>query len=68
MDQLAPSYYEKIKVVGLRFFNVFGPREYYKGHAASMIYQLALKMMEGHRPRIFKWGEQKRDHIYVKMS
>lgn len=66
MDQLAPSYYNKIKVVGLRFFNVFGPREYYKGHASSMIYQLALKMMEGHRPRIFKWGEQKRDHIYVK--
>jgi len=66
MDQLAPSYYDKIKVVGLRFFNVFGPREYYKGHASSMIYQLALKMMEGHRPRIFKWGEQKRDHIYVK--
>ena len=66
MDQLAPSYYDKIKVVGLRFFNVFGPREYYKGHAASMIYQLALKMMDGHRPRIFKWGDQKRDHIYVK--
>ncbi len=66
MDQLAPSYYDKIKVVGLRFFNVFGPRENFKGHASSMIYQLALKMMEGHRPRIFKWGEQKRDHIYVK--
>lgn len=66
MDQLAPSYYDRIKVVGLRFFNVFGPREYYKGHASSMIYQLAIKMMAGHRPRIFKWGEQKRDHIYVK--
>ena len=66
MDQLAPTYYSKCKVVGLRFFNVFGPREYFKGHASSMIYQLALKMMEGHRPRIFKWGEQKRDHIYVK--
>ena len=66
MDQLAPCYYDKVKVVGLRFFNVFGPRENFKGHASSMIYQLALKMMEGHRPRIFKWGEQKRDHIYVK--
>lgn len=66
MDQLAPSYYKRAKVVGLRFFNVFGPREYFKGHASSMIYQLALKMMEGHRPRIFKWGEQERDHIYVK--
>ncbi|HOW87818.1 MAG TPA: ADP-glyceromanno-heptose 6-epimerase [Candidatus Omnitrophota bacterium] len=66
MDQLGRTYYNKIKVVGLRFFNVFGPREYYKGHAASMIYQLALQMQTGKRPRIFKWGEQKRDHIYVK--
>lgn len=66
MDQLAPSYYERIKVVGLRFFNVFGPRENFKGHASSMIYQLCLQMMAGKRPRIFKWGEQKRDHIYVK--
>ncbi|HOW58248.1 MAG TPA: ADP-glyceromanno-heptose 6-epimerase [Candidatus Omnitrophota bacterium] len=66
MDQLARTYNHKIKVVGLRFFNVFGPREYYKGHASSMIYQLALQMMTGKRPRIFKWGEQKRDHIYVK--
>ncbi len=66
MDQLAKTYYDKVKVVGLRFFNVFGPREYYKGHASSMIYQLALQMMAGKRPRIFKWGEQKRDHIYVK--
>ena len=66
MDQVARTYGNKIKVVGLRFFNVFGPREYFKGHASSMIYQLALQMMAGKRPRIFKWGEQKRDHIYVK--
>ncbi|HPW64806.1 MAG TPA: ADP-glyceromanno-heptose 6-epimerase [Candidatus Omnitrophota bacterium] len=66
MDQLARSYYGKTRVVGLRFFNVFGPKEDFKGHAASMIYQLCLQMMEGKRPRIFKWGEQKRDHIYVK--
>lgn len=66
MDQLARTYYNKTKVVGLRFFNVFGPGEYYKAHAASMIYQLALHMKDGKRPRIFKWGEQKRDHIYVK--
>ena len=66
MDQTARAYYSKIKVVGLRFFNVFGPGENHKGHTSSMIYQLCLQMMEGKRPRIFKWGEQKRDHIYVK--
>lgn len=55
-----------ITIVGLRYFNVFGPREQHKKKAASMIYQLYLQMKEGRRPRIFKFGEQKRDHIYVK--
>jgi len=31
-----------------------------------MIYQLYKQMKEGKRPRIFKWGEQKRDFVYVK--
>jgi ADP-L-glycero-D-manno-heptose 6-epimerase len=66
MDQLARNYDGKLKVVGLRYFNVFGPREYFKGAAASMIYQLYLQMSAGRRPRIFKWGEQRRDFIYVK--
>jgi|TARA_B100000315_G_C14552473_1_gene576546 ADP-L-glycero-D-manno-heptose 6-epimerase len=53
-------------IVGLRYFNVYGPREYHKGLAASMIYQLFLQMKSGKRPRVFKYGEQKRDFIYVK--
>jgi ADP-L-glycero-D-manno-heptose 6-epimerase len=53
-------------IVGLRYFNVYGPREYHKGAAASMIYQLYLQMKEGKQPRVFKFGEQKRDFIYVK--
>ncbi|HCM41986.1 MAG TPA: ADP-glyceromanno-heptose 6-epimerase [Candidatus Omnitrophota bacterium] len=67
MEGLARKYFGKVKkVVGLRYFNVFGPGEYYKGHAASMIYQLTVQIMAGKSPRIFKDGEQKRDHIYVK--
>ena len=53
-------------IVGLRYFNVYGPDEYHKGLSASMIYQLYLQMKEGKQPRIFKFGEQKRDFIYVK--
>jgi len=55
-----------IPIVGLRYFNVFGLREQYKGKVASMIFQLAEQMRQGKRPRIFFDGEQKRDHIYVK--
>ena len=53
-------------IVGLRYFNVYGPNEYHKGSSASMTYQLYLQMKEGKQPRIFKFGEQKRDFIYVK--
>ncbi|MGC8528956.1 MAG: ADP-glyceromanno-heptose 6-epimerase [Leptospirillia bacterium] len=52
-------------IVGLRYFNVFGPGEDFKGAAASMIYQLYRQMKAGKAPRIFKWGEQGRDFVYV---
>ncbi len=53
-------------IVGLRFFNVYGPREAHKGMPASMIYNLAQQIRAGQRPRIFKFGEQQRDFVYVK--
>ncbi len=53
-------------LVGLRFFNVYGPREAHKGVPASMIYHLSKQMTVGQRPRIFKHGEQQRDFVYVK--
>ncbi len=55
-----------VKTAGLRYFNVFGPREAHKTKYASMIWQLSLQMRDGRRPRIFEFGEQYRDHIYVK--
>jgi ADP-L-glycero-D-manno-heptose 6-epimerase len=53
-------------IIGLRYFNVYGPREAHKGVPASMVYHLAQQMKAGQRPRIFKRGEQKRDFVYVK--
>ncbi len=69
MDRIAQDYMERfpeLRIVGLRYFNVYGPRESYKGRSASMIYQLALKILHGQKPKLFKWGEQKRDFVYVK--
>jgi ADP-L-glycero-D-manno-heptose 6-epimerase len=66
MDEIAIKYKDKIRIVGLRYFNVYGPREGYKKKAASMIYQLACQMKANKNPRIFKYGEQSRDFIYVK--
>src|SRR5436190_17674413 len=53
-------------IIGLRCFNVYGPREARKGVPASMVYHLAQQIKAGQRPRIFKHGEQKRDFVYVK--
>lgn len=69
METVAADFQKKAKsmdIVGLRYFNVFGPREAHKGKFSSMIWQLFLQMKNGKRPRIFEFGDQYRDHIYVK--
>ena len=68
MDRIATSFMEQhkeIQIVGLRYFNVYGPGEAYKGKTASMVYQLYRQIKEGKRPRLFKWGEQRRDFVYI---
>ena len=69
MDNVARQFAEDnndMKIIGLRYFNVYGPGEYYKGKMASMVYQLYNQMKAGKRPRVFKFGEQERDFVYVK--
>jgi len=55
----------EVRIVGLRYSNVFGPRENHKGKSANIIYQFAQQMREG-RPRAFRDGTQRRDEIYIK--
>ncbi|MCL2640879.1 MAG: NAD-dependent epimerase/dehydratase family protein [Phycisphaerales bacterium] len=52
-------------IIGLRYFNVYGPGEAHKGKFASMIFQLAQQMKAGKRPRIFTDGQQKRDFVSI---
>ncbi|NTV24297.1 MAG: ADP-glyceromanno-heptose 6-epimerase [Nanoarchaeota archaeon] len=69
MDHIAKEYSERFPksvIIGLRYFNVFGPGESHKKGYCSMISQLHSEMHQGRRPKIFKAGEQTRDHIYVK--
>jgi len=69
MDNLALKYMERYReatIIGLRYFNVYGYGEAHKGKFASMVYQLMIKMLRGQKPRLFKWGEQKRDFVYIK--
>lgn len=66
-ERLARRYERKLKrpIVGLRYSNVYGPGEDFKGKLASMIHQLARQMRAGQRPRIFKAGQQRRDFVYI---
>lgn len=58
---------------GLKFFNVYGPNEYFKGNMASMIFhgykqikELGMiKLFKSYHPE-FGDGEQVRDFVYVK--
>ena len=54
-----------IRIVGLRYSNVYGPHEDHKGNMSSIIRQCAHQMLSG-SPRLFEHGEQKRDYVYVK--
>jgi ADP-L-glycero-D-manno-heptose 6-epimerase len=52
--------------VGLRFFNVYGPREDFKGSATSMVTKILSSVKHGKELSLFKPGTQRRDFIYVK--
>ena len=62
------------KVVGLKYFNVFGPNEAHKDRMASAIVRLlpaaqkegVVKLFKSSEPDKYADGGQKRDFIYVK--
>ena len=58
-------------VVGLRYFNVYGPGEAHKGGMASVIYHFHQQLLDDDEVRLFEGsggysdGEQRRDFIHV---
>ena len=61
----------KSQVVGLRYFNVYGPKEAHKGSMASVAYHLNNQLLQTGKVRLFEGcdgygnGEQVRDFVYV---
>jgi len=54
------------RIVGLRYFNVYGPRESFKGRMASVIYQFHLQARDRQSIHLFEGSEgYRRDFIYV---
>ena len=62
----------KSTVVGLRYFNVYGPREQHKGRMASVIHHFTRQLKDTGKIRMFEGsggygnGEQRRDFVFVK--
>lgn len=61
------------RIVGLKYFNVFGPHEDHKGEMRSMVHKAYGQILSTGRVRLFKShrpdyqdGEQLRDFVYVK--
>ncbi|MCB1107371.1 MAG: ADP-glyceromanno-heptose 6-epimerase [Chlamydiia bacterium] len=62
------------KIVGLKFFNIFGPNEYHKGRMASMVIHMVdqiqktgkVKLFKSSEPDRFGDGDQCRDFFYIK--
>jgi len=69
MDLIAENYSKKnpeMTISGLRYFNVYGGREFLKGKTASMVIQLAHQILDGKPPRLFEGSNNiLRDFIYI---
>lgn len=61
------------KIVGLKYFNVYGPNEYHKGDMRSVVHKAFEQIRDTGKVKLFKSlnskykdGEQLRDFIYIK--
>lgn len=61
------------KIVGLKYFNVYGPNEYHKGDMRSVVHKAFEQVRDSGKVRLFKSrspeykdGEQMRDFVYIK--
>ena len=68
MDRLTEQYLNlnnNLNIVGLRYFNVYGPGEFYKRKTSSMILQLYMQALKNKSVNLFEHGEQLRDFVYI---
>ncbi len=61
------------RIVGLKYFNIFGPNEAHKGDMRSVVHKAFGQIQKSGRVQLFKSarpdyadGEQRRDFLYVK--
>ena len=69
MDNIAKEFSmlnPDIRIIGLKFFNVYGPKEYFKAKTSSMVVQLGHQILSGQSPRLFENSNKiLRDFIFI---
>ncbi|RXK03721.1 ADP-glyceromanno-heptose 6-epimerase [Arcobacter sp. CECT 8989] len=69
MDNISYKYIKKgvdISIVGLKYFNVYGPREFFKNKTASMVVQFGHQILNAQTPKLFEGSDKiLRDFIYI---
>ncbi len=70
MDNISYEYLKNdldISIVGLRYFNVYGKGEFYKGKTASTVLQFAHQILAKKAPKLFENSDKIfRDFVYIK--
>jgi nucleoside-diphosphate-sugar epimerase len=66
-EQLASMFHRcyEMQIIGLRYFNVFGPRQDPDGPYAAVVPRFFKTMLSGDAPTIYGDGLQSRDFTYV---
>jgi len=66
-EQMCRAFYHRygLNYVGLRYMNVYGPRQDYKGAYIAVIMKILDQLDQGFPPIIFGDGSQAYDFIYV---
>lgn len=54
-----------MKMVGLRYFNVYGPRQDYRRAMPPLMSRFIIKLLMNERPPVFGDGSDKRDYVHV---
>jgi len=69
MDNITFDYLKNdldISIVGLRYFNVYGPREFFKNKTASTVVQFGHQLLKGEKIKLFEGSDKiLRDFIYI---
>lgn len=54
-----------LKTTGLRYFNVYGPRQDYRRSIPPIMSDFIIRMLKGERPILYGNGWRTKDYIYV---